>query len=149
MIGGVELFDLSFGIVFDHDLQRTQHRHPAQRLFIEHLAHREIKHADVSDAVRLGDADASDEIAYRFGGYAAPAQARYRWHAGIVPAAHMAVAYKLSQHALRQHCVSQVEPREFILMRIRGCVQDGDEKGEQWALSFDFVVTKRQGADHY
>src|SRR5215468_9432013 len=143
MIGGVELFDLSFGVILDHDLQWTQHHHPAQRFLIEHFAHRKIEHADVNDAVGLGHADAFDEIAYRFGGHAASAQPRNRWHAGIVPAAHVAVAYKLGQHTLGQHRIGQVESREFILMRLRRHVQIGYEPVIEWTMILEFERANR------
>ena len=57
--------------------------------------------------------------AQRFRRHAAALQARKRRHARIVPAVDMAVAHEFGQHALGQHRVGQVEPREFVLMRLR------------------------------
>ena len=119
MIDGLELLALPFRIVLDHDLERPQHRHAPLRGLVEHLAHRKIEHRDVDHAVGLGDADALDEIADRLRRHAAPAQAGQRRHARIVPALDMAAAHQLGQHALRQHRVGEVEPRELVLPRPR------------------------------
>ena len=109
----------TFRIILDHDLERPQHRHAPLRRLVEMLADRELEHADIDDAVGLGDADALDEIAHRRGRHAAAAQARERRHARIVPAADMAAADQFREHALRQHRVSQIEPGELVLMRMR------------------------------
>ena len=143
MIDGIELFDLSLRVVFDHDFQRTQHRHPAQRLFIEDLANREIEHADIDHAVGLGDADAFDEIADGLGRHAAPAQARDRRHAGIVPTADVSIAHQFGQHALGQHRVGQIEPREFVLMRLRRDLQIGDEPVVKRPMILEFERADR------
>ena len=44
---------------------------------------------------------------------------RERRHARIVPAVDMAAPHQLGQHALRQHGVVDVQPREFVLLRPR------------------------------
>ena len=119
MIDRVEFLALPFRIILDHDFQRPQHRHAPQRGLVERLAHRELEHADIDHAVGLGDADALDEIADRCRRHAAPAQAGQRRHARIVPAVDMAAAHQFGQHALRQHRVGEIEPREFVLMRLR------------------------------
>ena len=119
MIRGFELLDLAFRIILDHDLQRPQHRHAPQRRLVEMLADAEFQHADIDDAVGFGDADALDEFADRRRRHAAPSQAGDGGHARIVPAADMAAAHQFGQHALRQHRVSQIEPGEFVLMRLR------------------------------
>ncbi len=119
MIDRLELLALAFRIVLDHDLERPQHRHPAQRRLVEEFADAELQHADIDDAVGLGHADALDEFADRRRRHAAPLQARNRRHARIVPAGDMAVAHELGQHALGQQRVGQVQPGEFILPRLR------------------------------
>ena len=91
------------------------------------LADGEIQHPHVDDAVGLGDADALDEVADRLGRHAAPAQAGERRHARIVPACHVTAAHQLGEDALRQHGVRQIEPREFVLMRMRRHRQIGQE----------------------
>src|SRR5215510_735972 len=119
MIDGLELLALSLGIVLDHDLERPQHRHAALGDAVEHLAHRELEHADIDHAVGLGNANALDEVADRLRRHAAPAQPRDRRHARIVPAFDMAVANELGEHAFRQHRVGQVEASELVLPRPR------------------------------
>ena len=42
-----------------------------------------------------------------------------RRHARIVPAADMAAAHEFGEHAFRQHRVGEIEPGEFVLMRMR------------------------------
>ncbi len=74
MVDGLELLDLAFRIILDHDLQRPQHRHAPLRRLVEVLANAEIQHADIDHAVGLGHADALDEFAHRFRRHAAPLQ---------------------------------------------------------------------------
>ena len=119
MIDGIELFALPFRIILDHDLERPQHGHAPRRGLVEIFAHRIFEHADVDDAVGLGDADALDEVADRFRRHAAAAQAGERRHARIVPAVDMAAAHQFGEHALRQHRVGQIEAGELVLMRMR------------------------------
>ena len=119
MIDGFEFFALPFRIILDHDLQRPQHRHAAQRRLVEILADAEFQHADVDHAVGLGDADALDEFADRRRRHAAPLQAGDGRHPRIVPAGDMAAAHQFGQHPLRQQRVGQVEPRDFVLTRLR------------------------------
>src|SRR5262247_3523094 len=119
MVDGLELLALSLGIVLDHDLERAQHRHATLGDAIEHLAHRELEHADIDYAVGLGDADPLDEVADRLPWYAAPAQPRDRGHAGGVPAFDMAAANELGEHALRQHGVSEGRSVPHVLPRPR------------------------------
>ncbi len=127
MIDGVELLHLPFGVILDHDFQRLQHRHAAQRGLVERLAHRKFEHPDIDHAIGLGDADAFDEIADRRRRHAAPAQARERRHARIVPAFDVTVAHQQREHTLRQHRIGEIEPREFVLPRARRYLQIFDE----------------------
>ena len=119
MVDGLELLDLPFRIILDHDLERPQHRHAPLRRPVEHLADAELEHADIDDAVGLGDADALDEFADRRRRHAAPLQPGDGRHARIVPAGDVAVAHEFGQHPLRQQRVGEIEPREFVLMRLR------------------------------
>ena len=72
MIDRLELLDLPLRIVLDHDLQWPQHRHAPQRGAIELLANAIFEHADIDDAVGLGNADAPDKFADRRRRHAAP-----------------------------------------------------------------------------
>ena len=119
MVDGFELFALPFRIILDHDLQRPQHRHAPQRRLVEQFADAEFQHADVDHAVGLGDADALDELADRRRRHAAPFQPGDGRHPRIVPAGDMAAAHEFGQHPLRQQRVGQIEPREFVLVRLR------------------------------
>ncbi len=84
------------------------------------LADGKLQHRHIDDAVGLGDADALDEVADRGRRHAAPPQARQRRHARIVPAGDVAAAHQFGEHALRQHRMGQIEPGEFVLVRVRG-----------------------------
>jgi hypothetical protein len=118
MVDRLQLLDLAFGIILDHDFQRPQHCHAAQRRLVEVLPDAELEHADIDHAVGLGHADALDEFADRRRRHAAALQAGHRRHARIVPACDMAVAHQLGQHAFRQQRVGEVQPRELVLSRL-------------------------------
>ena len=60
-----------------------------------------------------------DEVADRLGGTPRRRKPGKRRHARIVPAGDVAAAHQLGQHALRQHGVVEIEPREFVLVRLR------------------------------
>src|ERR1700733_5591329 len=102
MVDRFEFLNLSFRIVLDHDLERPQYCHPALRGLVQNLADAEFEHADIDDAVGLGNADALDEFPDRGWRYAAPLHPRNRGHARIVPAGHMATAHEFGQNTLRQ-----------------------------------------------
>ena len=101
-------------------LSGLQHRHAPRRGLVQRLAHRIVEHGDVDAAVGARHADRRGEGADRLRRHAAPAQARDGRHARIVPARHVAVAHQRRQHALGEHRVVHVEPRELDLPRPRG-----------------------------
>ena len=119
VVDRLDLLDLPFRIILDHDLQRPQHRHAPLRRPVQLLADAEFQHADIDHAVGFGHADALDEFADRRRRHAAPLQAGNGRHARIVPAGDMAVAHELGQNPLRQQRIGQIEAREFVLMRLR------------------------------
>ena len=83
------------------------------------FADAEFQHADVDHAVGLCHADALDEFADRRRRHPAPLQAGDGRHPRIVPAGDVAAAHQFGQHPLRQQRVGQIEPRHFVLMRLR------------------------------
>ena len=95
MVEGFELLVATFGVIFDHDLQRAQHRHAPRRGSVEHLADGKLEHGEIDDAVGLGDADPFDKVPNSLRGHAAAAQASKRRHPRIIPAEDMAAAHKL------------------------------------------------------
>ena len=106
-------------IVRDDDLQRTQHCHDAIRMLIEVIAYAVLKHADIDQAVALGDADLLTEVAQRCRRITAAAQARNGRHARIVPAAYIALFDKLAQLALARDRVREIETCKLDLARAR------------------------------
>src|SRR5262249_16364427 len=77
-------------------------------------------------------------------GHAAPPQTRDRWHAGIVPTVHMSIANELGQYTLGQDRVSQVEPREFVLMRLRRYLQISNEPVVKRTMILEFEPADRR-----
>ena len=145
IVDRVELLRLAFRIVLDDDLQRPQHRHAARRGLVEELADRVLEHRHVDEAVGAGDADPLDEVADRLGRHAAPAEPGKRRHARVVPAGDMAVAHQLGQHALGQHGVAEVQPRELVLARPRRHRQVLDEPVIERPVILEFERAERMG----
>ena len=109
------------------------------------FADREFEHADIDGAVRLGDADPLHEIADRRCRHAAPPQSRKRRHARIVPAQNMAAANQFGEHALRQHGMREIEPGEFVLMRVRRHRQIGQKPVVERPVILEFQRADRMG----
>ena len=65
VVDDVDLLDLPFGIVGDHDLERPQHRHHARRAAVQILAHAVLELRDVDDVFLLRHADPRAEVADR------------------------------------------------------------------------------------
>ena len=76
IVDDVDLFDLTFRVVRDDDLQRAEHRHDARRAAVQVLADAVLELRDVDDVLFLGDADPRAEIADRLGRVAAGAAGR-------------------------------------------------------------------------
>ena len=120
VVDRLQRFRAALGPVLDHQLQRPQHRHAPRRDAVQQFADRDIRTRRYSDdAVRLGDAAASHEVAQRRRRNAAPAHPGQRRHARIVPARNATLAHQPRQDALRHHDVGDVEPRELVLVRAR------------------------------
>ena len=101
VVDRLQLFTLSFGIVLDDELQRTQHGHAARRALVQHVAHRRLEHADIDEAVGARDTDAADKFADRLGWHPATAQAGEGRHARIVPARDVPLLHEARQKPLR------------------------------------------------
>ena len=97
---GRELLDLAFRVVLDDEADRIQHRHEAGGGLVEVVAHGVLEERDVGQRVMLGDADGLAELADGGRRIAATAQARDRWHAGIVPTGNALLLHELEQVAL-------------------------------------------------
>lgn len=119
MIDGLQLFDVVFGKVFDHELERPQDRHAPLRCLIQMVADRVIEHGEIDDAVGPGHADAPNEVADRLRRHTATAQACQRRHARIVPATHNAAPHQIRQVAFGKDRVPEIESGEFGLPRAR------------------------------
>src|ERR1700722_18286059 len=102
VIDGFELFRPAFRVILDHHLERPQYRHAPQRRLVEKFADAELQHADIDDAVGLGDPDTPNEFADRGRRYTTPLQAGDGRHARIVPAGDVAAADEFGQNPLRQ-----------------------------------------------
>ena len=120
VVDRVELLDLALGVVREHDLERSEHRHPPRRRAVQQVAHAMLEHLVLDDALAAAHPDQVGELAQGRGGKAPAADAGDRGHAGIVPPAHPAFVDEAQQKALGKHGVGQVEPRELVLPRPRG-----------------------------
>ncbi len=109
------------------------------------FAHGVIEHREIDDAVRLGDADAADEIADRFRRHAAAPETRKGRHARIVPAGDQVPAHQLGQHALGEHRVAEIEAREFVLTRVRGHREIVQEPFVERTVVLEFQGADRMG----
>ena len=68
-----------------------------------------------------------------------------RRHARIVPAADMAAAHEFGEHALRQHRVGEIEPRELVLVRVRGHRQVVQKPVVERPMVLEFERADRMG----
>ena len=103
MVDRVKPLGAVLGVILDHQLQRTQHRHPPRCGSVELVAYRMLEHPDIDHAVGAGDADALRESADRLGRNAAAPEAREGRHARVVPARHTALVDQPLQKPLRHH----------------------------------------------
>ena len=136
----------ALGIILDHELQRAQHRHAPRRRPVQLLADGMLEHGDVDDAVgawRRRCGATNSRIAA--GGTPRRRKPGQRRHARIVPAADMAAAHQLGQHALRQHRVAEIEPRELVLARPRRHRQVVEEPVVERPVVLEFERADRMG----
>ncbi len=131
------------GIVRDRHLQRVDHRHAARRGRLEIVPNAELEQTQLDDVVLLRDADTAAEVADRRRRHAAPAQARDRRHARIVPPGHVPLGDELVQQALAHHRVFEPEPREFDLRRMKVDVDVVEHPVVQRPVIFEFERAQR------
>src|SRR6185312_107427 len=86
-----------------------------------------VEHRHIDHTVCLGDTDALYKIPDRLRRNAASSQARKGGHTRVIPSADVPIAHQHSQRAFGQYSVSEVEPREFILMRPRRYIYVGNK----------------------
>ena len=118
VVDDVDLFDLPFRVVRQHDLQRAEHRHHARRAAIQILADAVLELRHVDDVLFLRHADPRAEVADRLRRVAAAPQAADRRQPRVVPARHVPLLHQLQQLALAHHRVIQVQARELDLLRL-------------------------------
>ena len=146
MVDRFELLRLPFRVVLDHDLEGPQHRHPPQRGAVEHVRGSRCSNIATSTTLlALATPMRAHEFAQRLRRHAAPAQARKRRHARVVPAGDMAAAHQLGEDALREHRVGEIEPGELVLMRVRGHRQIVEEPVVERPVIFEFEGADRVG----
>ena len=86
-----------------------------------------------------------NEIADRLGRHAAPPQPRQRRHARIVPPLDALLRHQLGQKAFRQHGITEIEPREFILPRPRRHRQIVEQPVVKRPVILEFQRADRMG----
>jgi hypothetical protein len=110
--------------VGEHEPDRVEHREAARRAAVEVLAQAVLEHRELDHRVLLGHAGALPEHAQRGRREAAPARARERGHARVVPAVDQAFLHELHELALAHHRVVEVAARELDLLRAADGIGD-------------------------
>ena len=85
IIDRLDLLNLTFRVVIDHDLQWPEHGHPTRRALVEIFANEVFKHGKFQGAVSLRNPDGRAEIADRFRCITTTPHAGERGHARIIP----------------------------------------------------------------
>jgi hypothetical protein len=111
-----QLLDLALGPRGDRHPERPQHPEHPGRHPVEVVAHAELELADVDHGVDLGHADEVGEGPDGLGAVAPPAHAGDGGHAGVVPAADVALLDEGEQLALAHDRVVHVQPGELDLL---------------------------------
>jgi hypothetical protein len=109
------LFDLSFGIIGDHQLQRSKDRHDARRTLVQVVANAVFELRDIDHVFFFRDTNPRAEVANRFRRVATPPQTGDGRHARIVPSRDVTLLHELQQFAFAHHRVVQVQARELDL----------------------------------
>ena len=129
MVVGRELLALSFRIVVDDELKRTQHGDASLGTLLKILAQTLLEHGIVDPAARdLGDAAALCKILQALRRKAASTQTDDGRHAGIVPAVHVLFLHELNELSLAHDDVRQIQAIEFVLMREQEEIRANDVK---------------------
>ena len=115
VVYGIQLLDLTLGVVLDDHFQRPQHGHDPRRGAVQVLAHEVLQILELHHVLALGDPDGLDERPDGFGRVAAPPHAGQSRHARVVPTADMPVLDEAQQLALAHDGVGDVEARELAL----------------------------------
>jgi len=118
IVDGLQLLELPFRIVVDHHPEGIQDCHTPGRAQIQVLAEAVLQQLDIDNAVAFCHADDLGEIADRFRGVAAAADARDGRHARVVPTADMFLGHQLQQLALAEQGIGEVEACKFDLLGV-------------------------------
>ena len=109
-------FPLALRVVLDNHLEGIEHAHPPRRTLVELVADAMFEHGHVNQVVRLGHADAPDEVPDRLRGDAAPPHAAQRGHTGVVPSPDVALPDQPDQGTFRHDRIGQVEAGKLVLL---------------------------------
>ena len=115
MVLDLQLVTLVFGPVGQDHLQGANNRHGAGHLVAQIVADAAFQQGHIHGAVRLGKADAVDEVADGLGGEATAAHGAQGGHAGIIPAGDETALHQRAQVALAHHGAGQVQTAELDL----------------------------------
>ena len=117
MVGRKAILLLTFGVIADDQLHRVEHGDAAFGDFIQVFSHAVFEHRIINPRIGFGDADALCEAAETFRRITAAARTDEGGQTWIIPAGDVFFVDQLDQLAFGQHDISQVEPREFDLLR--------------------------------
>ena len=145
MIGAVEHLDLPFRIVVDHDAERPEDRHHAERLIVEVVPDAVFQKRHIDQAVVFRDADLFAEFPDRLGREPPAAHPGQRRHLRVVPAGNDPVFHQFQQLAFAHDRVAQIQSGKFELPRTRPLDQFVQEPIVQRPVVLELQRADRMG----
>ena len=145
IVDGIELLDLSLGIIFDHEAQgrRTAMTRGA-RLF-QVFADKVFEELHFDDGIPLRDADCFAKCAQSFRREPAAAQSFERRQAWIVPSVDQLALDEIEQFALAHDRKGHIQPGKFDLLRPLRRLALSHDPVIQWPVVFKFQGADRMG----
>ena len=145
IVGQIEIFGLSLGIVGHHKTDGINDRDAALCRLVQLLAQACLQKTDIHKAVRLGDAGALHEFKNGRGGIAAAAQTAQGGQTGIVPAVHKPFLDQFQKIPLAHHGIGHVQAGKFTLFGLFLEIDVIDDPLIQRTVVFKFQRTQRIG----
>ncbi len=115
IVDRLDLFHLSFRIVFDDDLERFEHRHDPRSALVELFAQQMLEQREVENAVGLRHPNVAAKTPNCRRAVTAAAHSREGRHARIIPAGDVALVYQPKKSPFRHNGVVEVEPGKLDL----------------------------------
>jgi len=117
MTRGAQRFNLLFGVIRQHQLERMQNTHAARRVLIQVIANSVFEHGHVDNAIGARRSHHVAESPDGGGRKAPTTHTGYGGHPRIVPAGHYVLIHELFQLAFAGHRITGVESAKLVLPR--------------------------------